>query len=236
MILGVHTIIYADDVEAAGRFLKDTLGLSSVDSGQGWLIFALPPGEVAAHPVDERGETGRHEMCLMCDDVRRTVADLKRKGVAITQPVTDQGWGLLTRLRIPGAGEVGLYQPKHSRPASWHGYGWAALWVSPPCDGGAGNAQCDTCRLGPGNCVWERLRQVSSLSWRQVQFIRLILTANPCQPTEAAMATTLGITRGTVHRHLTRLYAKFGVTTRTDLVIAILRMMLSAGDRGALHA
>jgi predicted enzyme related to lactoylglutathione lyase len=112
MINGVHTIIYAQDADKARAFFRDALNFPSVDAGHGWLIFALPPGEVAAHPT-EGGESRRHEMYFMCDDVNKTVAELKRKGVEFTSPVTDQGWGLLTTLKIPGGGEIGLYEPRH---------------------------------------------------------------------------------------------------------------------------
>ena len=110
MIIGAHTIIYTKDAEATRAFFRDTLRLRSVDAGRGWLIFALPPAEVAAHP-DAAG--GRHEIYLMCDDVHKTVAELTRKGVEFTQPIADRGWGLLTAFNLPGAGELWLYQPKH---------------------------------------------------------------------------------------------------------------------------
>ncbi len=113
MITGVHTVIYANDATAARSFFKDILGFPSVDAGDGWLIIALPPGELAAHPTGKPAEDGRPELYLMCDDVHKTVGELERRGVEFTQPVLDQGWGLLTRLRVPGAGEIGLYQPKH---------------------------------------------------------------------------------------------------------------------------
>lgn len=116
MITGAHAIIYAADTDQARAFFRDVLGFPSVDAGHGWLIFALPPAEVAAHPTDDPAESGRHELYLMCDDVKQTVEDLKRKGVEFTQPITDQGWGLLTTLKVPGGGEIGLYQPRHPRP------------------------------------------------------------------------------------------------------------------------
>ncbi len=92
------------------RVFRDVLNFPWVDARDGWLIFKLPPGELASHP-DETG--GRHELYLMCDDVNATVAELKAKGVEFTSDVTDQGWGLLTSFRVPGAGELGLYQPRH---------------------------------------------------------------------------------------------------------------------------
>jgi predicted enzyme related to lactoylglutathione lyase len=113
MVNAIHTIIYAADAEKARAFFKDILGLPSVDAGRGWLIFALPPGEIAAHPAESATDSGRCELYLMCDDVEKTVADLKKNGVEFTKPITDQRWGLLTTLKVPGAGEIGLYQPKH---------------------------------------------------------------------------------------------------------------------------
>ena len=110
MINGIHAIIYSPDAEQARGFFRDVLGLASVDAGHGWLIFALPPAELGIHP-DEG--SGRHELYLMCEDIHAAVAKLKDKGVEFTGPVADQGWGLLTRLRIPGGGEMGLYQPRH---------------------------------------------------------------------------------------------------------------------------
>ena len=112
MVIGMHTIIYAEDPDRARTFLRDTLGLSGVDAGGGWLIFAAPPAEIAVHPA-EGAAAGRHELYLMCDDIEATVADLTAKGVEFTAPVTDQGWGLLTTLAVPGAGELGLYEPRH---------------------------------------------------------------------------------------------------------------------------
>jgi len=93
------------------------LGFAHVDAGGGWLIFALPPADLAAHPTDEQG-AGRHELYFTCDDLEQTVADLKAKGVEFTQPVSDQGWGVVTALRVPGVGEIGLYQPKSPVPGA----------------------------------------------------------------------------------------------------------------------
>ena len=112
MIDGVHTILFAEDAEAARAFFRDVLGLDAVDAGDGWLIFALPPGELACHPASDV----RHELFLMCRDVHAAVAALEAKGVEFTAPVTDEGWGLITRLRIPGGGEIGLYEPRHRSP------------------------------------------------------------------------------------------------------------------------
>lgn len=112
MITGAHTIVYTDDAEAASAFLRDKLGFDAVDAGDGWLIFALPPGELACHPATE----ARHELFFMCDDIERTMEELSRRGVEFTAPVSDEGWGLLTRFTFPGAGEIGLYEPRHPSP------------------------------------------------------------------------------------------------------------------------
>ncbi len=108
-ITGVHAILHAEDAGAVRAFLRDTLELKSVDAGGGWLIFALPPAELAAHPSATSGTS----LYLMCDDLEATMASLTAKGVEFTQPVSDEGWGLLTALRVPGGGELGLYEPRH---------------------------------------------------------------------------------------------------------------------------
>ncbi|MBV9355512.1 MAG: VOC family protein [Chloroflexi bacterium] len=111
MITGAHTVMFADDAEQARAFLRDVLGFDSVDAGGGWLIFALPPGELGVHPIEPGAQ--RHELYLMCDDINTTVAELTAKGVHFTQPVENAGFGLLTRFGVPGAGELALYQPRH---------------------------------------------------------------------------------------------------------------------------
>lgn len=113
MITGAHAIIFTKDAEGVRAFLRDVLGLSSADAGGGWLIFALPPAELAVHPTDD--ET-RHELYLMCDDVHATVEELLHKGVNFTRPVTDVGWGLITGLELPDGRELALYEPRHPRP------------------------------------------------------------------------------------------------------------------------
>ncbi len=113
MITGVHAIVFSEDAEAARRFFGEVLGFDSVDAGGGWLIFALPPAELAAHP-SEGGS--RHELYLMCDDIAATMDELQEKGVEISRPVSDQGWGIVTSIRIPGGGEIGLYEPRHPSP------------------------------------------------------------------------------------------------------------------------
>jgi catechol 2,3-dioxygenase-like lactoylglutathione lyase family enzyme len=113
MIIGAHVVIYSRDAEADRAFLRDTLGFSSVDAGHGWLIFALPPAEVAVHPAEENG---RHELYLMCDDLKAAIAALAKKGVECSD-VHKERWGSVTRIRLPGGGELGLYQPKHPMAA-----------------------------------------------------------------------------------------------------------------------
>jgi predicted enzyme related to lactoylglutathione lyase len=113
MINGAHAIIYTEDADAARTFFRDVLGFSSVDAGHGWLIFALPPAELAAHPTDTGDHGSHHELYLMCDDVEKTVAELTAKGAQFSRPISDQGWGRLTTLKIPGGGQIGLYEPRH---------------------------------------------------------------------------------------------------------------------------
>ncbi len=108
-------MIFTRDAEGLRAFLRDVLELPSVDAGGGWLIFALPPAELAAHPADEEG---RHELYLMCEDVHAAVEELKAKGVEFAGPVTDEGFGLVTAIKLPGGGDLGLYEPKHASPLS----------------------------------------------------------------------------------------------------------------------
>ena len=117
MIAGAHAIVFAEDAEPARAFVRDVLGLDAVDAGDGWLIFALPPAELAVHPGGGWGlGAGQHLLFLMCDDVHATVAELEAKGVEFVAPVTDEGYGLVTRFKLPGAGEMGLYEPRHPSP------------------------------------------------------------------------------------------------------------------------
>jgi catechol 2,3-dioxygenase-like lactoylglutathione lyase family enzyme len=113
MITGAHAVIFTRDAEADRAFFRDVLDFDSVDAGDGWLIFALPPAELAAHPSEEGG---RHELYLMCDDINATVAELHEKGVELARPVSDEGFGLLTAIVLPGGGELGLYEPRHPVP------------------------------------------------------------------------------------------------------------------------
>ena len=105
--------MFSRDAEALRTMLGEVLGFRSVDAGGGWLIFAMPPAELAAHP-DERG--GRTELYLMCDDINATISELATKGVQTTRPVTDEGWGLVTAIALPGGDELGLYEPRHPSP------------------------------------------------------------------------------------------------------------------------
>ena len=112
MIIGAHAIIHSTNPDKDRAFLRDVLRLTHVDVGGGWLIFGLPPAEVAVHPSDKNDV---HELYLMCDDVDALVADMQRNHIACA-PVQKQDWGLLTHLTLPGGGRLGVYQPRHARP------------------------------------------------------------------------------------------------------------------------
>ena len=112
MIFGAHVIVYSADAEADRAFFREVLGFSSVDAGQGWLIFALPPAELAVHPAED---DVRHELYFMCEDLSKEIQALRRDGVTCSE-VEEARWGSVTRIRLPGGGEVGLYQPKHPSP------------------------------------------------------------------------------------------------------------------------
>ena len=112
MIIGAHSIIYSKDPEADRAFLKDVLELPNVDVGEGWLIFGLPPAEVAVHPSRQNG---LHEFYLMCEDVGAFIKAMKKRSIQC-EPPQDMGWGVLTQLVLPGGGKLGVYQPRHARP------------------------------------------------------------------------------------------------------------------------
>jgi len=112
LINGAHSIIYSKDAEADRAFVRDILGFPAVDVGRGWLIFALPPSEVAVHPAEGNE---RHELYLMTDDVHGFVKEMADRGISCSAP-QDQGWGVLTDLILPGGGKIGVYQPRHARP------------------------------------------------------------------------------------------------------------------------
>jgi predicted enzyme related to lactoylglutathione lyase len=113
VITGVHAIMFSPEAEKVRAFLNDVLGLSSVDAGGGWLIFALPPAELAVHPADG---APRHELYLMCDNIEATLADLRAKGVEVAREVSDQGWGLVAAIFLPDGTEFPIYQPRHASP------------------------------------------------------------------------------------------------------------------------
>jgi len=119
VITGVHAIVFSPEAEKVRAFFKDVLGLSSVDAGGGWLIFALPPAELAVHPTDSGAP--RHELYLMCDDIRATLAELRSKGVHVARDVVDQGWGLLAAICLPDGSEFPIYEPRHPSPLSQPG-------------------------------------------------------------------------------------------------------------------
>jgi catechol 2,3-dioxygenase-like lactoylglutathione lyase family enzyme len=109
MISGAHVIVYSKDAEADRAFFRDVLGFKSVDAGHGWLIFALPPGEAAFHPSNENGP---HELYFLCEALKTEMASLANLGVECSG-VEEARWGSVTKIRLPGGGEIGLYQPKH---------------------------------------------------------------------------------------------------------------------------
>jgi catechol 2,3-dioxygenase-like lactoylglutathione lyase family enzyme len=109
MISGAHVVIYSKNAEADRAFFRDTLRLHAVDAGHGWLIFAMPPAEAAFHPA---GENGPHELYFLCDNLQAEMDSLAKKGVDCSPP-EEQRWGTITKIRLPGGGSIGLYQPKH---------------------------------------------------------------------------------------------------------------------------
>jgi predicted enzyme related to lactoylglutathione lyase len=118
MITGVHTMFYSSEAEALRAFLRDKLAFPATDVGDGWLIFDMPDAELGCHPTGAAGEgppSGTHAISFYCNDIEATVAELKRRGVEFTEAITDQGYGLVTRFRMPGNVEVDLYEPRYSR-------------------------------------------------------------------------------------------------------------------------
>jgi predicted enzyme related to lactoylglutathione lyase len=113
MINGAHAIIFSSDADADRKFFDQVLGLRSVDAGGGWLIFALPPAELAVHPADAKPG---QELYLLCEDVDATVAELEKKGVSVERPLVDQRWGRLAYIGLPSGGRLGIYQPRHPQP------------------------------------------------------------------------------------------------------------------------
>ena len=113
MITGIHAIVFSQEADKVRTFFADVLGMSSVDAGGGWLIFALPPAELAVHPADG---VSRHELYLMCDDIRATLAELRDRGAEVAPDVSDQGWGLMAAIRLPDGSEFPIYEPRHPSP------------------------------------------------------------------------------------------------------------------------
>ena len=113
MITGMHAIVFSPDAEKVRTFFADVLGMPSADAGGGWLIFALPPAELAVNPAD--GES-HHELYLMCDNLQATLTELGAKGVEVARDVSDQGWGLLAAIRLPDGSELPIYEPRHPSP------------------------------------------------------------------------------------------------------------------------
>jgi catechol 2,3-dioxygenase-like lactoylglutathione lyase family enzyme len=112
VILGAHVVVYSTDADADRAFFRDVLGYPFVDAGHGWLIFALPPAEVAVHPA---ASNGTQELYLMCDDLETFTAEMSERGVVCSEPHAER-WGLLTRLTLPSGGDIGIYQPTHPSP------------------------------------------------------------------------------------------------------------------------
>lgn len=116
MINGAHAIVFSTDADADRAFLRDVLALPHVDVGEGWLIFGLPPAEVAVHPAEETdGNAGTHELYLMCENVEQLRERLSESNIE-SSDVSDQGWGLVTQVTLPGGSKLGIYQPRHARP------------------------------------------------------------------------------------------------------------------------
>jgi catechol 2,3-dioxygenase-like lactoylglutathione lyase family enzyme len=109
----MHAIVFSSEAEKVRAFFADVLGMPSVDAGGGWLIFAMPPAELAVHPAD--GDS-HHELYLMCDNIQATLAELRARGVEVARGVSDQGWGLLAAIRLPDGSEFPIYEPRHPSP------------------------------------------------------------------------------------------------------------------------
>ena len=112
MITGAHSIIYSKNPEKDRDFFLHVLKLSNVEVGHGWLIFGLPPSEVAIHPGPKNN---LHEFYLMCDDIKQFTKEMKKQKIACSE-IKDHGWGLLSQIKLPGGGKLSIYQPRHARP------------------------------------------------------------------------------------------------------------------------
>jgi hypothetical protein len=124
MIGGMHTIVYSNQADAVRAFFRDVLEFPSVDAGHGWLIFATPPSELAVHPA---GGRGHNELYLLCADIKAEVTRLEAKGVEFPEPITEQRWGRVTKLRLPDGETMGLYQPAHPTAIRMRGAARPAL-------------------------------------------------------------------------------------------------------------
>ena len=124
VITAIHALVYAEDPDAARAFFRDVLGFQATDTGDGWLIFKSGPSELAVHPSswEHQGEAGstaqQFDVSLMCDDLDKTMAELAAKGAEFTGEIRDEGWGIAARLKVPGAGELTLYQPAYEPSAT----------------------------------------------------------------------------------------------------------------------
>ncbi len=112
VITGLHAIVFSPEAEKVRAFFRDVLALDSVDAGGGWLIFAMPPAELAVHPADGSS----HELYLMCDDIHATLTELRGKGVEVARDVSDLRWGLVAAIRLPDGSELPIYEPRHPSP------------------------------------------------------------------------------------------------------------------------
>ncbi|HEX2047771.1 MAG TPA: VOC family protein [Acidimicrobiales bacterium] len=114
-ITGAHVLLYTSEPDAVRAILRDVFGWHHADAGDGWLIFALPPAELGVHPAEgPTFDTGvRHQLSLMCDDIRATIAELREKGVEIRGEPEDEGWGVTSTIVLPGGLDVMLYEPRH---------------------------------------------------------------------------------------------------------------------------
>ena len=114
-VIGAHVLLYTSEPEALRAALKDVLGWPNVDAGDGWLIFRLPPAELGIHPAEgpTYGSGVRHQLTLMCDDIRTTIRDLRDRGLKVRGEPEDEGWGITTTLVLPGDVQVMLYEPRH---------------------------------------------------------------------------------------------------------------------------
>lgn len=119
-ILGTHLLFYTPEPEALRAMLRDVFGFPSVDAGEGWLIFAVPPTELGVHPAEGPGDAAtQHAISFMCDDIHATVADLRARGVEIDGEPADHGYGIVVMMTLPGGTRVQLYEPRHTTAISF---------------------------------------------------------------------------------------------------------------------